>query len=316
MVIANPIYDVVFKRLMEDKRIARFFIETLLEEPVEEVWLKPQELTRADDENRLTLFRLDFIATIKTAAGEHKSVLIEIQKAKNVVDLMRFRNYLGEQYKKEEVVATEDGNETAPLPIVTIYLLGFTLPGIETPAVKVAREYIDLMTHLAIPRKTDFIEKLTHDCFVVQLPRIKGRLQTKIGELLNVFEQKYFIDGKGAIKEYKYNIPNDDIRRIVEKLNFEGTDPNRKKEILAEQEYWRTFYAAAGDDYWKVVAKYEAADRAREEERKAKEEAERAREDAERAKEEAERIKGEALLAMELMKKEIEEIKEMLLKKT
>ena len=35
MVIANPMYDVVFKRLMEDNRIAKFFIGTFLEQDKE-----------------------------------------------------------------------------------------------------------------------------------------------------------------------------------------------------------------------------------------------------------------------------------------
>ena len=121
MVIANPIYDVVFKRLMEDKRIAKFFIGTLLEQNIENVEVKPQEYTYdgevdLDDPNirkaieakvmeRLTIrvYRLDFIATIKTESGELKKVLIEIQKANNQVDLMRFRDYLGEQYKKQDL---------------------------------------------------------------------------------------------------------------------------------------------------------------------------------------------------------------------
>ena len=29
MVIANPIYDVVFKRLMENERVAKFFISSM-----------------------------------------------------------------------------------------------------------------------------------------------------------------------------------------------------------------------------------------------------------------------------------------------
>ncbi len=94
MVIANPIYDVVFKRLLEDERIAKFFIGTLLNQTIENV--KPQEFTYTDQLAGLSVFRLDFIATIKTQEGEFKKVLIEIQKAKNEIDLMRFRNYLAE----------------------------------------------------------------------------------------------------------------------------------------------------------------------------------------------------------------------------
>jgi len=51
-------------------------------------------------ENRLfTVYRLDFSARIKTQNGAVKQVIIEIQKAKFAADIMRFRRYLGEQYK-------------------------------------------------------------------------------------------------------------------------------------------------------------------------------------------------------------------------
>ncbi|HRR07731.1 MAG TPA: hypothetical protein PLO56_03485 [Rhodothermales bacterium] len=102
MIIANPMYDVVFKRLMENEKVARFFIGTLLEQAIENVEVKPQEFTYTNELAGLAVFRLDFIATIKTEAGEYKKVLIEIQKPKNLIDLMRFRNYLAEQYKKED----------------------------------------------------------------------------------------------------------------------------------------------------------------------------------------------------------------------
>jgi hypothetical protein len=45
MIIANPIYDTVFKRMMENRRIARFFVATLIGEPVEEIAMMPKEYT-------------------------------------------------------------------------------------------------------------------------------------------------------------------------------------------------------------------------------------------------------------------------------
>jgi hypothetical protein len=45
MLIANPIYDIVFKRLMENKRSAKFFIQTLTGEQVEDIAMVPQEYT-------------------------------------------------------------------------------------------------------------------------------------------------------------------------------------------------------------------------------------------------------------------------------
>ncbi|PDS26643.1 hypothetical protein B0A77_01760, partial [Flavobacterium branchiophilum] len=45
MIIANPIYDVVFKRMMENERVAKFFIGTLLDQTIESIEVKQQEFT-------------------------------------------------------------------------------------------------------------------------------------------------------------------------------------------------------------------------------------------------------------------------------
>ena len=226
---------------MEDERTAKFFISTLLEETIVHVAVKPQEYIYTDQMVGLAVFRLDFIATIKTEDGQTKKVLVEIQKAKNAFDLMRFRNYLGEHYKKEDEV---DGRKTS-LPIVTIYLLGFSLPEIETPILKVNRQYIDLISHQIILQKSEFIEKLTHDCFVVQLGRIQGKVQTKLEKLLSIFEQNYFLEDN-TLKEYHHPIDNEDIKRIVDSLHYVGTEPKEKKKIEDEKEAWRTFDALTG----------------------------------------------------------------------
>ena len=258
MIIANPIYDVVFKRLMEDKRIAKFFIETLLDEEIIEVQVKPQEFTFYKDLEQLkesgdfekikdqiagllglSVYRLDFIATIKTGNNEYKKVLIEIQKAKNPIDLMRFRNYLGEQYKKEDEIETEKGKETLVLPIITIYLLGFKLPEIETIAIKVNRQYFDLISKQVILQKSDFIEKLTHDCYVVQISRINGKLRNRLEQMLSVFEQNFFVDKKGIIKDYAHEIKDENIKNMIALLHKTGTDPKERQEIEKEQEVYR-----------------------------------------------------------------------------
>jgi hypothetical protein len=45
MVIANPIYDVVFKKLMENDSIAKFFIGTILEQNIEDLKVKTKALS-------------------------------------------------------------------------------------------------------------------------------------------------------------------------------------------------------------------------------------------------------------------------------
>lgn len=239
MIIANPIYDVVFKKLMEDERIAKFFIGTLLNENIEEVQVKPQEYTYTDKLAGLAVYRVDFIATIKTQKGESKKVLIEIQKAKNSIDLMRFRNYLAEQYKREDEIEGITGKKKTALPIVTIYLLGFSLPEIETSAVHVQRQYLDLINNKIIEKKSEFIEKLTHDCFIVQLPRIQPKYLTVLDKLLSVFEQTNFIDESKIIKKYNHKIDEDGIRNMTDVLHYIGTEPEEKKQIEDEQEAYR-----------------------------------------------------------------------------
>ncbi len=101
MHIANPIYDVVFKYLMEDSKIAKLILSTIIEEEVLNLEFKPQEYTTLLEQPPLTVYRLDFSATIKTPEGS-KNVLIEIQKAKYSSDIVRFRRYLGEHYKNRE----------------------------------------------------------------------------------------------------------------------------------------------------------------------------------------------------------------------
>jgi hypothetical protein len=280
MIIANPIYDVVFKRLMENDRVAKFFIGTLLDETIESVEAQPQELTYHKDELRgFALFRLDFVAVIKTADGKRKKILVEIQKAQKKIDLMRFRNYLAEQYKKEDIV---DGEQTL-LPITTIYILGFTLPDIETACIKVERNYKDLINKTIITKKSSFIESLTHDSYVVQTGRITDRYQTRLDKLLSIFEQAHFIDDKRVVKQYKHEPDEEEVKLITDILHHSGTEPEERKLIELEQEALRTFNAMIAEEERKFLKKMEENAKAMEEKDKALEENAKAIEEKDKA---------------------------------
>ena len=271
MIIANPLYDVVFKNLMKDNRIATFFLETLLEEVIESLVLSPQEYSmllmyqeiseelyqsKRIERMGINLIRLDYVATIRLKSGKTKKVLIEIQKARKEIDVMRFRNYLAEHYKKEDELVIKGVLEKVALPIVTIYLLGFNLNGINSAAIKVDRNYIDLLTKSVIPKKSDFIEQLTHDSYVVQLKRIESRFQTRLERMLTVFEQHYFTDNTEMIKQYFPDENNEDmIKEMVDVLHFTGTDPESRKKIEDEQEAERFLEVQFGKDRRKLMKK-------------------------------------------------------------
>jgi hypothetical protein len=135
ILIANPIYDVVFNYLLEDAFIAKELLSTILGVNIIELTVKPQEtLVNDETSGEIKIFRLDFKAVIKLSEGEQKTVLIELQKAKKSYDISRFRTYLGENYKKQEVISLADGIQVSvSLEIVSIYILGFNLEGVNVP---------------------------------------------------------------------------------------------------------------------------------------------------------------------------------------
>jgi hypothetical protein len=257
MIIANPIYDVVFKRMMENEKVAKFFIGTLLEQIIETVEVKPQEFTYTDELAGLSVFRLDFIATIKTSTGGLKKVLIEILKAKSQIDLMRFRNYLAEPYKKEDPI----NNEKVILPITTIYILGFKLSAIQTPCIKIERNYKDLVAQKIIIQRSEFVEKLTHDSFIVQIERITDKYQTRLDKLLSVFEQKNFVDDKKITKEFNHETDIEEVKILTDILNYAGTNPTERKKIEIEQEAWRTVNAMFDEKEKKYLKALEDKDK-------------------------------------------------------
>jgi hypothetical protein len=190
--IANPIYDVVFKYLLDDEKVARLVLSALLGKEVLELQFRPTEVHHEavkPDGTQLLVLRMDFAATLRMEDGGRKLVLIEIQKARSASDVQRFRRYLGSNYASpENVYQDPDGIEQA-LPIVTIYFLGQGLECVDVPVLKVNRHYLDLTTGDEVRITDPFVEALTHDAIVVQINRLRNRQRTDLERLLEVFDQ-------------------------------------------------------------------------------------------------------------------------------
>ncbi len=70
LLIANPIYDSVFKALLEDLETARGFVSVLTGMKVVQLQLLAQEHAHRDSQTgEMKVFRLDFCATIETEGG-------------------------------------------------------------------------------------------------------------------------------------------------------------------------------------------------------------------------------------------------------
>lgn len=245
MIIANPIYDTTFKYLMKNIKIARGVISTIIGEKIVKLDLRAQESVYKGKE-KLMVYHLDFVAKIQTDRGKLKDVLIELQKSKYGFDIMRFRNYLGEEYKKGIEVVDDDGEtRIRALPIITIYFLGFrlskTLPGV----IKVARKYVDVLGDKEIEERNNFIECLSRNSYVIQVPGLKLRMRTDLEYVLSVFAQEKFRKGTRVLKEYDYEPKNELMRLIVRRLAKAAGDEKFMREVeleeMAEREYENAF---------------------------------------------------------------------------
>jgi len=190
--IANPIYDVVFKYLLDDEKVARLLLSALLGREVLELEFRPTELHHPVTDPRGSSFlvlRVDFAARVRMEDGSRKLVLIEIQKAHDTHDIMRFRRYLGSNYCNRENAWEDPEGTVRPLPLVTIYFLGRGLENVDVPVLRINRRYEDAATGEEVRVSDPFVEALTHDSIVVQINRLKNRRRTELEKLLAVFDQ-------------------------------------------------------------------------------------------------------------------------------
>ena len=242
MQIANPIYDVVFKYLMEDAKIAKLLISSIIGEEIESLDFRPQEFTADIDtglEGRfglLTVYRLDFSATINTPHGP-KQVLIEIQKAKYATDIMRFRGYLGSQYSNKTNVklATINNHERKiGIPIIGIYFLGHKLDSTDASIIGVNRTYKDLVTGALLTVKESFIESLTHDSYVIQIPHLAQKRRNELEKLLSIFDQSMSVDAEQHILNIKEEEYPEKHRPLIRRLQAAILEPEMRKKMEIE----------------------------------------------------------------------------------
>jgi hypothetical protein len=241
MEIANPIYDVVFKYMMEDNTVAKLVVSSIIGEEVLELEPKPQERTReklqiGSDDSSLTVYRLDFSAKIKVPDGQ-KLVHIEMQKASLPTDIPRFRRYLGEQYiDPDNNINTTNG--TVGLQIYCIYFLGKDLGIKSVPVLKINSNVEDVATSEIIETKSDFIDSLHHKSWVVQINCLKDRRRNELEQLLAVFDQSNITKDWHILNVSEEDFP-EKFRLIIRRLKSAASDSKVKKQMKVEDEFVR-----------------------------------------------------------------------------
>ena len=235
--VANPIYDIVFKYLMEDERIAKIIISALLKKKVLEVHQRRNEYSNITRDS-LSVFRIDFGATVVEDDGTEHLVLIELQKTWLETETLRFRQYLAAHYSNPENINEKEGDGSA-IPMVAVYLLGHKVGDIEEPILYVKptpHDYDGNIVTEGLPNT--FVDSLTHESIIVQIPRLHGHVSNRLEQVLNVFDQSRRESNHILnINEVDYT-GDEEMQCIISRLISAAADAKMRHEMNVEDEYF------------------------------------------------------------------------------
>ena len=239
--IANPIYDSVFKYLMEDERIAKTLLSALLKKEVVAVEMRRNEYTNGVRDN-ISVFRIDFGAHVKEPDGTIRLVLIELQKTWLETETLRFRQYLGAQYSNPENVPSENNKDGYAIPMVAIYLLGHRVGDINVPVLYVKHKAYDYDGNVVTDGIPDpFVESLIHDSIIVQIPLLHGQVNNRLEKVLSVFDQSQ----KNGSDRHVLNVndssfdDDDDMQYLLRRLLMAAANAQLRQEMNVEDEYFK-----------------------------------------------------------------------------
>ncbi len=239
MTIANPIYDAVFKYLMEDERIARTILSALLKKNIVKVEVRPHEYAN-DKRDTISVFRIDFGATVREDDGTERLILVELQKTWLETETLRFRQYLGVQYQDKRNIK-EDSKDGNALPMVAVYLLGHKVGEIEEPVLYVnhrSYDYDGKEVKKGLPNP--FVDSLTHDSIIVQIPRLHGQINNRLDKVLSIFDQTRMVNGNQqmlAIDDRTY-AGDDEMQHILRRLLAAASDADMRMDMNVEDEFF------------------------------------------------------------------------------
>ena len=164
MRIANPMYDAAFKYLMDDDASARLLVGAVLGEEIESLEPLPQERSVR--------------ASPPPVPGEPTPA--ELFTVRRVDFAATVRTASGDRLRV----------------LVEVQKARFT-----DQVMRVAREYLDGVTGQRLADREEFVEALSHDCWVVQVPLLASRRHTDLERLLSVFDQERQVAGERGVLE-------------------------------------------------------------------------------------------------------------------
>ena len=302
VVLPNPIYDVVFKYLMEDIDSAKIILSTLIGEEIikldfeqlshsgkkneqdkkskeeKKAKVKNTEIINNEDnienvntKNKLKevrikdpktnddirLFHLDFTALIRLSDGTEELIMIELQKASKPDDIFRFKRYISKNFQKEIEKEIIDPKTKAlkkikvPIRLIPIFILNFRIEHeINDLLIKINRITTGVFTNTKFKEHIEFIDNLTYNLWVIQLPNIKAieksgsykdsEYKTKLFQLLKLFDQNSIYKSNEHRLRFLRRFFPDFLDRVIQRLQAADiNNPDLEEQMYAEDEFLR-----------------------------------------------------------------------------
>ena len=314
MEIANPMYDAVFKHLMDDGRIARLLLSRLTGLDIVSLIPLSQELVSETVENPLRtghplrVYRLDYSARVKDRHGAEYIIIVEIQREKVHRQDMRFRKYLGKQYLNRDFqtsVQTASGaSYDSGIPILTIYFLGEPLKGFEeVPILLVGLTPIDYRTRIRLDETNSFLKSLFHEGIIINTRALRPSGGDELEALISIFNPLYQTNNPQIMSANEALYPKEG-KDILERLHTVIQNKDVREKMQVEDDFraeMQLYTEARAQELAQALQQKEEALHKQEEAERQKEEALHKQEEAERQKESAIQL----LLEMGLPKDEI-----------
>ncbi len=319
-VIPNPIYDVVFRYLMQDYDSAMIVLSTLINEKIKRLEFKPITAARKTTEEEydeqlrqktdkhfkkekqkiiansklseaeklsaidnialkepagikdIKLMHLDFTAVIEKEDGEEELVMIELQQVPVETDIFRFKQYIAENFqKKRKLKQTDpDSNEEQeielPYRLIPIFILNFKIEDqISDLMIKTRQIKTGIFTDKEITVKNEFIDNLSYELYVVQLPYLEqaeklnfepDSYKGKLLALLQLFDQRAKdIDNEYRLRLFRKLFPGF-LDQVIKRLQAAAIDnPDLEKQMRAEDYYLKPLQRRDNKISWLLMNK-------------------------------------------------------------
>ena len=126
--------------------------------------------------------------------------------------------------------------------MVAVYLLGHKVGNIKEPIVYVNHDVFDYNGNIVVDgHEEPFVESLTHNSIIVQIPLLHGNVNNRLEKVLSVFDQTQ-VEGDSQqvlkIDEDKYADDND-MMYMLHKLTAAAANSEMRQDMNVEDEYYK-----------------------------------------------------------------------------